>query len=311
MSELRFDGRTVIVTGAGRGVGRSHALLFAQRGAQVVVADLGGDLDGSGTSTGPADDVVAEIKSQGGEAVACYASVSEESGASSIIEAAMDSFGRIDVVVNNAGIAAPLDWIENLTPADYRRMVEVHHLGTVYVTKAAWPHLMAAGYGRIVNTTSEGLLGMVPKNSSYGSAKGAVLGFTRAVALDASRFGIQVNAVIPRAQTRMSTAEILAHVYDAPPEAFGATMPQFAAEYVSPAAVYLAHESCQLNGELLVAGGGQVMRLALMETGGFTSEHLTPEVVAEHIDQILDMESAQLITVGVLRTEDSETSMPA
>jgi hypothetical protein len=269
----------------------------------VVVADLGGALDGSGSSSEPADEVVAEIKAEGGDAVACHASVAEEAGAASIIAAAMDAFGQIDVVVNNAGIAAPMDWIENLTPADYRRMIEVHHLGTVYVTKAAWPHLMDAGYGRIVNTSSEGLLGMVPKNSSYGSAKGAVLGFTRAVALDGARHGIRVNAVVPRAQTRMSTADMLSHVYDTPPEAFGASMPQFQAEFVSPAAVFLAHESCSLSGELLIAGGGQVMRLALMETQGITSEELTAEMVAENIDKILDLDSAQVMTVGVLMSE--------
>jgi hypothetical protein len=302
MSELRFDDRAVIVTGAGRGVGRSHALAFAARGASVVVADLGGGLDGSGSSSDPADEVVKEIEAAGGEAVACYASVAEEAGAASIVEAALDSFGRVDVVVNNAGIAAPLDWIENLTPADYRRMVEVHHLGTVYVTKAAWPHMMAAGYGRVVNTTSEGAIGTVPKNSSYGSAKGAVLGFTRTVALDGSRCGIRVNAVLPRASTRMSTPDILGHVYDAPGDAFG-SMSQFAAELVSPAAVFLAHESCDLNGELLVAGGGRVLRLALVESQGFASEELTPELVAENIGTVLEIDGAQLMTVGVLRSE--------
>ena len=303
MTELRFDGRTVIVTGAGRGVGRSHALAFAERGARVVVADLGGAIDGSGSSSDPADEVVKEIVAGGGEAVACYASVAEEAGAASIVDAAIDSFGSVDVVVNNAGIAAPLDWIEDLTTGDYRRMVEVHQLGTVYVTKAAWPHMMKAGYGRIVNTTSEGATGTVPKNSSYGSAKGGVLGFTRAVALDGLRHGIRVNAVVPRANTRISTPDVLSHVYDTPAEAFGGSMAVFAPEFVSPAAVYLAHESCALSGELLVAGGGQVMRLALSESVGITSETLTAEDVAERIDEILSMDGAQVINVGVLMGE--------
>ncbi len=303
MNELRFDGRTVIVTGAGRGVGRCHALLFAARGANVVVADLGGNIDGSGSSKDPADEVVREIAAAGGTAVACYGSVADEGGAASIVEAAMDAFGRLDVVVNNAGIAAPLEWVEDLTNADYRRMVEVHHLGTVYVTKAAWPHLQAAGYGRIVNTTSEGALGMVPKNSSYGSAKGAVLGFTRTSALDGARYGIRVNAVVPRANTRIATPELLSHTYDAPAEMFESSMTQFAPELVSPAAVYLGHESCELTGELLISGGGQVMRLALSESQGITDEHLTPEVVAENIDKILDMTGAQVMTVGVLMSE--------
>jgi NAD(P)-dependent dehydrogenase (short-subunit alcohol dehydrogenase family) len=303
MSELRFDERTVVVTGAGRGVGRCHALLFAARGARVVVADLGGALDGSGSSNDPADEVVKEIEAAGGTAVACYASVADESGAASIIEAAMDNFGRVDVVVNNAGIAAPLEWVEDLTLEDYRRMVSVHHLGTVYVTKAVWPHMQAAGYGRIVNTTSEGALGTVPKNSSYGSAKGAVLGFTRTSALDGARYGIRVNAVAPRANTRMATPEILSHTYDAPEEMFHGSMEQFAPELVSPAAVYLAHESCALTGEVLVSGGGQVMRLALLESQGITDENLTPEKVAESIDKVMDLTDAQVMTVGVLLDE--------
>jgi NAD(P)-dependent dehydrogenase (short-subunit alcohol dehydrogenase family) len=300
MSELRFDGRTVIITGAGRGVGRGHALLFASRGANVVVADYGVALDGSGSSSEPAEQVVEEIEAAGGTAIAVSADVSDEKAAASISDAAIEAFGGIDVLVNNAGIAAPLDTIENLTPANYRKMIEVHFLGTAFVTKAAWPHMAEKGYGRVVNTTSEAAIGTVPKNTSYGSAKGAVLSYTRALAIDGLRCGIQVNAIAPRADTRMATPDVLSHVYDAPKEAFGESTAHFKPELVSPPAVYLAHESCKLNGEILVSGGGQVMRIAIMENEGITSDALTPEVVAEQIDKILDMGTAQRIDAGVV-----------
>jgi NAD(P)-dependent dehydrogenase (short-subunit alcohol dehydrogenase family) len=297
MDELRFDGRTVVITGAGRGVGRQHALLLASRGARVVVADYGVALDGSGSSNGPADDVVREITDAGGEAVACFADVADEVGAASIVDAAMDAYGQIDVLVNNAGIAAPLDWIENLSTADYRRMIDIHYLGTVYVTKAAWPHLKASAAGRVVNTTSEGVLGTVPKNSSYAGGKGAVLGFTRALAVDGSRDGIGVNAVLPRADTRMAAADVLAHVYDAPADMFR-DMSALDPVRVSPAVAYLAHESCTLQGELIVAGGGYVVRLALVEALGIHDENVTPETIAENIDKVLDISGGQLMHAG-------------
>jgi NAD(P)-dependent dehydrogenase (short-subunit alcohol dehydrogenase family) len=286
----------VIVTGAGRGIGRCHALLLASRGAQVVVADLGGKLDGSGSSSAPADEVVKEIEAAGGKAVACYASVADEAGAASIVQTALDAFGRVDVVVNNAGIANP-DWFEDLSVERFRRMMEIHYLGTVNVTKAAYPHLLAGGYGRIVNTCSEAAFGSVPKATSYGSAKGGIFGFTRSLALDSVRHGIRVNAVAPRANTRLSGPAVLAHTYDQPENLFAGTMDRFAPELVSPAVAFLAHESCELNGELLVSGGGQVMRIAAVQTNGITHDDMTPEVVAERIDAVMDMTDAQVLLV--------------
>src|SRR6516162_3883863 len=178
MDELRCDGRVAIVTGAGRGVGRCHALLLAARGARVVVADLGGSLAGAGGSNEPAQQVVKEIEAAGGEAIAVFASVAEEAGAAAIVQAAIDTFGTVDIVVNNAGIADP-GYLEDLSLDQFRLMNAVHYLGTLYVTKAAYPHLQAKGYGRIVNTFSEGVLGMVPKNTSYAAGKGGAFGFTR------------------------------------------------------------------------------------------------------------------------------------
>ncbi len=298
MDLMRFDGRTAIVTGAGRGVGRAHARLLAARGAQVVVVDLGGQLDGTGASPEPAENVVKEIKAEGGIAVPCSASVATEEGAHTIVQVALEAFGRVDIIVNNAGISQP-DWFDDLTVDRFRQMIDVHFLGSVNVTRAAWPHLQSNGYGRIVNTCSEAAFGMVPKNTSYGSAKGGVFGFTRSLALDARRHGILVNAIAPRASTRLSDTKVLAHVYDLPEETFGEVMDGFAPEFVAPAAAYLAHESCQLNGEVLVAGGGQVLRMAIMQTQGFTSPTLTLEELAANLDVVMDMTDATLMEAEV------------
>jgi NAD(P)-dependent dehydrogenase (short-subunit alcohol dehydrogenase family) len=156
-NELRFDDRVVVVTGAGRGVGRRHALHLAARGARVVVADYGVGIDGGGSSPAPAEDVVREIKESGGEAVPCFASVAEERSAAAIIDTAIDAFGRLDAVINNAGIHDP-GAFDALTAQQFRAMLDVHFFGTVFVTRAAWPHFIKAGYGRVVNTVSEAML---------------------------------------------------------------------------------------------------------------------------------------------------------
>jgi NAD(P)-dependent dehydrogenase (short-subunit alcohol dehydrogenase family) len=297
MKELRFDGRSVIVTGAGRGVGRCHALLLAARGARVVVADYGGSLEGTGgASSGPANDVVREIKAAGGEAVACYASVADPAGARSIVDTALDSFGRLDAVINNAGISE-LELFEDLSLDHFRRMVDVHYLGTVYVLKAAWPHLMKAKYGRVVNTCSEGAFGIHPMVTGYGGAKGGVFGFTRVLAVEGSKYGIRVNAVAPRANTRLGNKDSVVKVFNMPAEQAESAMAMMRPELVAPVAAFLAHESCTLNGEVLVGGGGQVQRLILSATQGLYDANPTPEFIATHLDKLIDPTGAGILEV--------------
>jgi NAD(P)-dependent dehydrogenase (short-subunit alcohol dehydrogenase family) len=297
MKELRFDGRVALVTGAGRGVGRAHALSLASRGAKVVVADPGVALDGSGSSKGPAHEVVAEIKAAGGEAVACFASVADEKGAAAMVQLALDTYGRLDVLINNAGINGP-ELFEQHSNEDFRRMCDVLYLGTVYVTKAAWSHFMTVRRGRIVNTCSEGPLGIHEKMTAYGGAKGGVIALTLALAAEGPKYGISVNGFSPRVSTRMSSPEVLSRVYDRPVEDFGSMLSTFPPELASPAAVYLAHDSCPLNGVILVCGGGQILRMAVMLNQGVTSEAMSLETIAANVDKIIDMSGAVNVGVG-------------
>ena len=304
MSELRFDGKSVIVTGGGRGFGRCHALLLASRGARVVVADYGVDLDGSGSSPEPAEQVAKEITGAGGEAVACFANVADQGGAAAIVKQALDAFGGLDVVVNNAGIYAG-NWFDDVGAEQFRRMVDYHYLGTVNVCREAWPHLKAADHGCIVNTSSEAIIGHIPKSPDYAGAKGAVNSFTKALALNGKLFGIRVNAVAPRGNTRMSTPEILAHCYDRPAEEFkNEFFEQMRPEFVSPAVAFLAHDSCPLTGEVIVCGGLIAMRLVYMETKGLTfTDNVTPEDLANNLDQLMDTTDAQVMTIDLWNSE--------
>jgi NAD(P)-dependent dehydrogenase (short-subunit alcohol dehydrogenase family) len=300
MDEMRFDRRSVIVTGAGRGFGRCHALLLASRGALVVAVDYGVELDGSGSSPEPAEQVAKEIEAAGGEAVACFANVADEAGARSAVQTALDAFGRIDVVVNNAGIYAG-GWFDEVDNAQFRRMVEYHYLGTVFVSKAAWPHLKAAGHGCIVNTSSEAVIGHIPKSPDYAGAKGAVFAFTKALALNGRMHGIRVNAIAPRGNTRMSGPDVLAKTFEQPEENFrNEFFDRMQPEYVSPAVAFLAHDSCSLTGEVLVCGGLQAMRLAIIETVGVTfEEQITPEDLAENLDKLMDTTGAPVMGIDL------------
>lgn len=298
MSELRFDGRVALITGAGRGIGRAHALLLASRGAKVVVADYGGNLEGtSQASQSPADEVVAEIAAAGGEAIANYGSVAEAKDAAAMVEAAMDSFGRLDIVINNAGIS-DLRLFEDIDGDGFQRMIDVHYMGTVNVTKAAWPHLVEAGYGRVINTCSEGMLGFHGYVTAYGGAKGGVYGFTRTLAAEAPRHGIQVNGIAPRAHTRLGSDESVMLTFNLPREMAEASMATRPPELVSPAVAFLAHESCSLNGEVLVSGGDTVHRMIVQLTPGIQSDAMTPEFIAENLGQLMDDVNGQTILVN-------------
>ena len=202
---IRFDNRVAVVTGAGNGLGRSHALELARRGAKVVVNDLGGAVDGKGGATSAADAVVNEIKQAGGTAVANYDSVADASGAANIIQTAVDAFGTIDVLINNAGILRDKSFAK-MDLADFEHVVQVHLMGSVYCTKAAWPIMQAQNYGRVVMTTSaSGIFGNFGQ-SNYGAAKTGVVGLMNVLRQEGAKNGIMVNTVAPIAATRMTEA---------------------------------------------------------------------------------------------------------
>jgi NAD(P)-dependent dehydrogenase (short-subunit alcohol dehydrogenase family) len=298
--ELRFDGKVAIVTGAGRGLGRAYARELARRGARVVVSDLGGDLDGNDRSPAPADEVVAEIIAAGGEAVANHASVADPEGASSIVDTALAAFGHVDVVVNNAGFNDP-DPFEDLSLERFHRLADVHTFGTINVLQAAWPHLRAAPDARVVNTCSEAMLTRGRLLSGYAAAKGGVLGLTRALASEAPAQGILVNGIAPRAHTR-ANYRTLPRIFGVDESKVPSIMGGSPAELVAPVVAFLAHPSCTLNGEVLVAGGGQVQRLVFSQTAGITDDALTAETVAARIHEVMDPADATMLEVPARTT---------
>jgi NAD(P)-dependent dehydrogenase (short-subunit alcohol dehydrogenase family) len=284
MSEIRFDNRVAIVTGAGGGLGRAHALLLAKRGAKVVVNDLGGTMDGSGGGgNAAADKVVAEIKAAGGEAVASYDGVDTWEGAQKIVAKAKEAFGKLDIVVNNAGILRDVSFMK-MTEEDWNKVLTVHLSGTMYVSKAAWPLLRENSYGRVVNTTSAaGLYGNFGQ-ANYSSAKLGIVGLTKTLAHEGAKYNIKVNAIAPVAKSRM-TETIM------PPNILEKLLP----EYVAPLVAYLASDKCEDSAQVYAVGGGYISRVAVVEAEGvgIATDKLSPEAVAEQWTKINDLSSAK------------------
>jgi len=289
MTDLNYDGRVVIVTGAGRGLGRSHALAFAERGALVVVNDVGVNVDGQSMAGSPAGELVDQINGNGGTAIADFHDVSTAISAANIVKRAIDEFGRIDVVVNNAGILIDKSF-QKMSEEDLFRVMNVHLYGSFFVTQAAWPHFKERGYGRVINTTSvAGYLGNFGQ-ANYGSAKAALIGLTRTLAIEGQRYGIKVNAVAPGALTRMTESLV------------GEIGARLDPSFVSPVVVMLGHELCPINGEVLIAAGGRVARLVVCQNEGlFFKDKIDAESLFEKMDLLLD--SSNLLEVSTVADE--------
>jgi NAD(P)-dependent dehydrogenase (short-subunit alcohol dehydrogenase family) len=275
MSELGYDGKVVIITGAGGGLGRQHALLMASRGALVVINDLGGAVDGSGSDKGAAERVVDEIKALGGEAVADTNSVATPEGGKGIVQTAVDAFGKVDVVVNNAGILRDKAF-GNMEPELLDPVIDVHLKGAFNVTRAAWAIMKEQGYGRIVSTSSAaGIFGNFGQ-TNYGAAKMGLVGFTRVLAVEGAKYNIKANAIAPLALTRMTE------------NLMGGLGEKLDPGLVSPLVAFLSHEDCPVSGQTFSVGGGRVAHVFIAETQGYHNANLSMEDVRDNWGTITD-----------------------
>ena len=286
MTKHSFEGRVAVVTGAGRGIGRAYARLLADRGASVVVNDLGGSIEGDGADTEPASTVAAEIVAAGGNAIGDTGDVATAAGAQALVDAAIERFGRLDILINNAGIVRwagfPKADADNLA-----RHLHVHVAGSFNSARAAWPHMVEQGYGRIVMTGSTGMFGL-PNNLSYATAKAGVIGLTRSLTTAGAQHGIKVNVIAPAAFTRMAGEHT-----DEPPH--------MSPELVAPMVAFLAHEACPVSGEIYAAGGGRFARIFIASTPGYVNATAEPTIedIAENWATIND-ETAYFVPADLM-----------
>jgi len=277
VSTIRFDGQVVIVTGAGGGLGREHALLMASRGASVVVNDLGGNVHGGGAGSAPADQVVAEIIAAGGKAVANYDSVATQDGGKAIVASAINAFGRLDALVHNAGILRDKSFLK-LEKADIESVLDVHLKGAFWLCQPAFAVMKEQAYGRIVLTSSaSGLFGNFGQ-ANYGAAKTGLIGLMRVLSVEGARYGIQVNCVSPAARTRM-TEDLL-----------GPLAEHLSVAHVAPLVALLCSRDCNFTSEIITAGGGRFARVFLGLARGWYSGPVpaSPEELAAHMAEIMD-----------------------
>jgi NAD(P)-dependent dehydrogenase (short-subunit alcohol dehydrogenase family) len=275
MTERRFDGRVAVITGAGRGLGREYARLLGAKGAKVVVNDPGVSVKGEGADAGPAELVVSEIKELGGDAIASTESVATAAGGKAIIEAALDRYGRIDILIHNAGNVR-YGSLEEITHEDFEAVVDVHLMGAFNVVRPAFPVMCKAGYGRIVLTSSIGGIYGTHNVGNYGVSKAGTIGLNNVIAIEGAAKGVRSNIILPGAVTRMADGLDITQY------------PPMGPELVAPVVGWLAHESCSITGEMLISMAGRVARALIAETEGVYQPSWSIDDVAERIDAIRD-----------------------
>ncbi len=275
MTERRFDGRVAVITGAGRGLGRAYALLLAAKGAKVVVNDIGGSVKGDDTDAGPAQEVVQEIRAAGGDAVANTDSVATPEGGAAIIQSALDHYGRIDILIHNAGNVR-YGALDEISQQDFEAVVDVHLMGAFHVVRPAFPLMCKAGYGRIVLTSSIGGIYGTNNVVNYGVSKAGTIGLNNVVAIEGAPHGVKSNIILPGAVTRMADGLDVSQY------------PPMGPELVAPVVGWLAHECCSVTGEMLVSMAGRVARAFIVETEGVFRPSWTIDDVASELDGIRD-----------------------